>query len=319
MSPRYLANHTSGHCSLHATATIWIEMEGGRLHITKATGEALRLFGYMDISEIACLDLHEIFEVVEYLSDTNEVLTLKCKNLGHGPIWLNACAHQLHQRQHWSLRDITHQKLLTSLTSSPTPKQTNAGNVLSISPFGIVEHVFPTSFMGLNASQIVDKPMMMFVHPEDIKTLCNGLSTMLKSMYADFTVRWQTGADDSGEKTYLPVQVHAMLSEKSPICLIKPLPLKIAPQRPMPTQTKDPYIREWLVFGKVYRNCLGYIHDYLVHWNRHILMQFNHSLGAKNWNCLIESVSHDPSERKNEAAGFLVNLVATWNTFTSSK
>ncbi|KAK9727444.1 hypothetical protein K7432_001826 [Basidiobolus ranarum] len=327
MYTHHLSNHAQGGCSLRSTATIWIEMKEERLYVTGATNEALKLFGYMKESEMISAKIEEIFEVVEYLNESNDFLLLKSRRNVNGTIWINACAHRILNQQHWNLRDVTHQKHLTSMDLTTSINNVDDIHVLSITHFGVIEHVFPGPFMGFNSKQLVDRPLMMFVHPEDLKILCNGLSMMLKSMYANFTIRWQIGADESGEMRYQPIQVHAMISESSPICLIKRLPersLSIRKTHDYEDKEWDTGWTQWRIISHVYQNCFGYIHDYLNYCNRYIL---GDSSDIKNWNRFIGTVYEDfeksPLEAwgnyRKDAAQFLIKLVTNWGIFTSHK
>ncbi|KAK9761808.1 hypothetical protein K7432_013025 [Basidiobolus ranarum] len=341
MHTRHLSSHTQGCCSLRSTATIWVETEGERLYVTRATNEALKLFGYVEESEIISSEIEEVFEIVEYVNESNDYLLLRTMKNSKGPIWVNACAHISKNQQQWNLRDVTHQKLLTSfeLPSPVTEHRDHDVYVLSITHFGIIEHVFPAPFMGLKVNDLIDRPLMKFVHPEDLKILCNGLSTMSKSMYASFTVRWQNGDDDSNEIKYEQVQVHAMISENNPVCVIRSPLATLGTEKSVSIRkahhsdnNRDinrglmwPFIGQLEVVNKIYLHCIDYFQDYWNYWHRYVIEHIEDSPNAKNWNSLLEAVYQDleksPLEAwsncKNNVASFLVNLVTTWSAFAT--
>ncbi|ORX88739.1 hypothetical protein K493DRAFT_341108 [Basidiobolus meristosporus CBS 931.73] len=337
MYTRHLSSHAHGCCSLRSTATIWVETEGERLYVTRATNEALKLFGYVDESEIISSEIEEVFEIVEYLDESNDYLLLKTTKNSRGPIWVNACAHSSKSQQQWNLRDVTHQKLLTSLDlpRSVSSPQIRDVYVLSITHFGIIEHVFPSPFMGLKVGNLVDRPLMKFVHPEDLKTLCSSLSAMSKSMYSDFTLRWQLGTDDVNETKYQVVQVHAMISENNPVCVIRPLaPISsdhalclrkechLDEDNGLTWNPMWPLTGQWDVVNKIYLDFLDYFHDYWSYWHRYVVEHLGDNPNAKNLGNLIGSLYHDieqsPAEVwsscKSNVANFLVGLVTTWIT-----
>jgi len=63
--------------------------------------------------------------------------------------------------------------------------------VVSLTRFGVVDHVHPSSFLGYSAAELVNSPITTFVHPDDVLLLCQGLNEMFKKLYSKFYVRWR--------------------------------------------------------------------------------------------------------------------------------
>ncbi|KAI9205948.1 uncharacterized protein BJ171DRAFT_500167 [Polychytrium aggregatum] len=73
--------------------------------------------------------------------------------------------------------------------------------ILRLTPFGTIDHILPSSFLGYGLDEIVNQSAMKFVHRRDVHKFCRGLDTMFKGGYCRFTMRWLLGSHgpvDSG-------------------------------------------------------------------------------------------------------------------------
>ncbi|KAJ3089281.1 hypothetical protein HK102_006778 [Quaeritorhiza haematococci] len=62
--------------------------------------------------------------------------------------------------------------------------------VLAVTKYGIIDHCYPDEFLGYRAWELVNRPIMAFVHGDDVLKLCRGLDFTVKSYYSKFPVRW---------------------------------------------------------------------------------------------------------------------------------
>ncbi|KAG0170790.1 hypothetical protein DFQ28_003073 [Apophysomyces sp. BC1034] len=227
MSPQ----HSFHHCPLRSSSLLIVSQ--AKQTIISATDEVFDLLGYTPSQlighNLAILDLQK--------SHPNRVLA---RHESQGQVPLEVCLHPdpldaAAGLDYWLLRPAyTPHTLLSpslSIPQIPTPTQSSSPiTIVRLNNYGTIELVHPSAALKQTVSDLVDRPLLSFLHPSDVKTVCESLRPTYKQTYHTFQIRWRSH-DGTYEWTALTVMnaprrlscaaVDDPLSR--PICILRPI------------------------------------------------------------------------------------------------
>lgn len=121
-----------------------------------------------------------------------EHFTLLHESLGQIPF--DICVHHdpltnATDLDYWLIRPIHNNN---GIIQQPQNKTTEGGaTILRLSPFGTIEHAYPSKHFPQQIHQLKGHPIMSFVHESDVRSLCEKLANIKrKKAYLTFSVRW---------------------------------------------------------------------------------------------------------------------------------
>ncbi|KAG0174977.1 hypothetical protein DFQ28_003442 [Apophysomyces sp. BC1034] len=110
---------------------------------------------------------------------------------------------------------------------SLTPSSSVA--VFQLSPYGTVEHVhLSMDSFSQNPSELLGRPIMAFVHPDDVQKLCANVSqtaTRKKRAIRTVRLRWmiENNSSDADKSIWISLTVVTMADGGRPICIMRTL------------------------------------------------------------------------------------------------
>lgn len=190
--------HSFHDCPLRSSSLLIVSKE--KQTIVTATDEVFNMLGYEPTQLIG--------KSIEILNPRS---TLKdsCFMLRHescGDIPFEICSHfdplaNATDLEYWLIRpvqmssSIINAKSITTVIKGPV-------TILRLSPFGTIEHAYPSSEFPQTPHELKGHPIMSFVYKSDVRFLCERLSKLQRRAYATFKIRWlkqhpKDGIDDS--------------------------------------------------------------------------------------------------------------------------
>lgn len=98
---------------------------------------------------------------------------------------------------------------LPQIPALDTAKDLSPMTVLRLSPYGMIEHAQSIGVGSLGfGTDLTGQPIMSFVHPSDVQSLCEGLSQTYKLVHHTFHVRWQRYPHHSSTPTQRQHHAH---------------------------------------------------------------------------------------------------------------
>jgi hypothetical protein len=121
--------------------------------------------------------------------------------------------------EYWLIRPV---QILSSIinTKSTTTIIKGPVTILRLSPFGTIEHAYPSSEFPQMPHELKGHPIMSFVYKSDVRFLCERLSKLQRRAYATFKIRWlkQHPKDDIDDSNFEWVTFTVMNSPRRLSC-----------------------------------------------------------------------------------------------------
>ncbi|GAN10746.1 hypothetical protein MAM1_0396c10293 [Mucor ambiguus] len=185
--------HTTCHsfhaCPLRSSSLLIVSKE--KQTIVTATDEIFNMLGYEPTRLIG-----KSIDILHPRSAPNKSSS-SCYTLRHafcGDIPFDICSHfdplaNATDLEYWLIRPVQH---MTTIPNIHTSNNTMRGpvTILRLSPFGTIEHAYPSSEFPQKPHELRGHPIMSFVYKSDVRFLCERLSKLPKRTFATFKVRW---------------------------------------------------------------------------------------------------------------------------------
>lgn len=183
--------HTTCHsfhaCPLRSSSLLIVSKE--KQTIVTATDEVFNMLGYEPTRLIGTS--------IGILHPRKSSSSSCCYTLRHascGDIPFDICSHfdplaNATDLEYWLIRPVLQ---MTTIPTMHTPNNTMKGpvTILRLSPFGTIEHAYPSSEFPQKPHELRGHPIMSFVYKSDVRFLCERLSKLPKRTFATFKVRW---------------------------------------------------------------------------------------------------------------------------------
>jgi hypothetical protein len=110
----------------------------------------------------------------------NHHLFKGCSRQGQ-TVWFEACIHTISSNTSvWVIRDAT--ELVFASKHNRV--------VLHVNRYGMIDHIFPPTFLDYSYQDVVNHSLMAFVHEQDVMTLIRGMKMAFESQSSSLRVRW---------------------------------------------------------------------------------------------------------------------------------
>ncbi|KAG2196331.1 hypothetical protein INT47_009326 [Mucor saturninus] len=220
--------HSFHDCPLRTSSLLIVSKE--KQTIVTATDEVFDLLGY-DPIELVGRSINLLDPRQYYDNERKERFTLCHATSGHLPFEI--CIHHdpltnATDLDYWLIRPVN---TLRRKTSSPF-------TILRLSPFGTIEHAYPSTQFPQQTPQLKGHPIMSFVHESDVRSMCEKLCHLRRRRtHHTFRVRWlrqfhpkEAHTDQDFEWVSLTVMNAPRRSscdaandpQSRPICIIRP-------------------------------------------------------------------------------------------------
>lgn len=173
--------HSFHDCPLRSSSLLIVSKE--KQTIVTATDEVFDILGYdpKDLvgKSINLLDPRQYFDTEKQ----KDCFTLCHESYGNLPFEI--CIHHdpltnATDLDYWLIRPVN---ALCKKTSSPF-------TILRLSPFGTIEHAYPSNQFPQQTAQLKGHPIMSFVHESDVRSMCEKLCHIRRRTHHTFRVRW---------------------------------------------------------------------------------------------------------------------------------
>ncbi|ORY97998.1 hypothetical protein BCR43DRAFT_490702 [Syncephalastrum racemosum] len=215
--PQQYHPHSFHDCPLRSSSLLIIDRT--KQTIITATDEVFNTLGYSPVQlighNVGLLDLRPLqprYVNTDYNSNSDN------GNGGHykrymarhestgGQVALEICVHpdamaSCADLDYWLLRPLQDAPphglfsptlALPQIPALETTTDMSPMTVLRLSPYGMIEHAQSIGAGSLGfGTDLTGQPIMSFVHPSDVQSLCEGLSQTYKLLHHTFHVRWQ--------------------------------------------------------------------------------------------------------------------------------
>lgn len=184
--------HTTSHsfhdCPLRSSSLLIISKE--KQTIVTATDEVFNMLGYEPTRLIGkSIDILHLCSVPKKPS---------CYTLRHessGDIPFDICSHfdplaNATDLEYWLIRPVQQMSTTPTIRTSSSCMTKGPVTILRLSPFGTIEHAYPSSEFPQKPHELRGHPIMSFVYKSDVRFLCERLSKLPKRTFATFKVRW---------------------------------------------------------------------------------------------------------------------------------
>lgn len=226
-------DHFFHNCPLRSSSLMIVNKE--KQTIVTATDEVFNMLGYEPIQLVG--------KSVSILNPTKHKQRENCYYLLHesyGKTCFELCIHfdpltNATDLEYWLLRPIAIQRQSALVRASSSPS-TGPVTILRLSPFGTIEHAYPSLEFPQTPHDLRGQPIMSFVHQSDVRSLCEKLSKIPQRVYTTFRIRWLKAHPKHGEEQqYKWVSFTVMNNprrsscsslydpQSRPVCIIRPL------------------------------------------------------------------------------------------------
>ncbi|CAO3654783.1 unnamed protein product [Mucor fragilis] len=186
--------HTTSHsfhdCPLRSSSLLIVSKE--KQTIVTATDEVFNMLGYEPTHLIG-----KSVDILHLCSAPKKPSSSGCYTLRHascGDIPFEICSHfdplaNATDLEYWLIRPAQH---MTTIPNIRACNNTARGpvTILRLSPFGTIEHAYPSSEFPQKLHELRGHPIMSFVYKSDVRFLCERLSKLPRRTFATFKVRW---------------------------------------------------------------------------------------------------------------------------------
>lgn len=253
--------HTFHGCPLRSSSLLIVSKE--KQTIITATDEVFDILGY-EPTELVGRSINILDPRQQFYYDGGEKkerFTLCHESLGQLPFEI--CIHHdpltnATDLDYWLIRPVN---MLRKKPSSPF-------TILRLSPFGTIEHAYPSTQFPQQTRELKGHPIMSFVHESDVRPLCDKLCNIRRRTHQTFRVRWLNllhPKESHNDQDFEWVSLTVMNSPRKkscdaaydpqsrPICIIRPDPPCILekPQKECQSSYLTPYLLTGLVSGTV--------------------------------------------------------------------
>lgn len=258
--------HTFHNCPLRSSSLLIVSKE--KQTIVTATDEVFDVLGY-EPTALVGRSINSLDPRRQFYYDSGEKkerFTLRHESLGQTPFEI--CIHHdpltnATDLDYWLIRPVN---TVLRKTSSPF-------TILRLSPFGTIEHAYPSTQFPQQTRELKGHPIMSFVHESDVRSLCDKLCNIRRRTHHTFRVRWlhlihpnENHTDQDFEWVSLTVMNSprkqscddAYDPQSRPVCIIRPDPRCILEkhqqqqqQTECPSSFATPYLLTGLVSGTV--------------------------------------------------------------------
>ncbi|KAL9554479.1 hypothetical protein MBANPS3_002809 [Mucor bainieri] len=188
--------HTTCHsfhaCPLRSSSLLIVSKE--KQTIVTATDEVFNMLGY----EPTCLigksvDILHLCSVPKKPSSSSSCC-YTLRHASHGDIPFDICSHfdplaNATDLEYWLIRPAQHMSTIPNMHTSSNAMR-GPVTILRLSPFGTIEHAYPSSEFPQKLHELIGHPIMSFVYKSDVRFLCERLSKLPKRTFTTFKVRW---------------------------------------------------------------------------------------------------------------------------------
>ncbi|KAI9478033.1 MAG: hypothetical protein EXX96DRAFT_608625 [Benjaminiella poitrasii] len=229
--------HSFDCCPLRSSSLLIIDK--AKQTIVTATDEVFDILGYKETTQLLNKPI-EILRPRPYAKRANHFLFQHAETGKSVPF--EVCRHQ-DPMSNAATTDLEYILMRPFVQCPPmnekkTARRTKVGpvTVVRLSPFGMIEHACPSSEFPQSIYELVGQPIMSFIHPSDLRTLCQQLSKVPQQrLYVThFRARWLvTGGCDIDVFDWVSLTVMNLLPRDTavhesnnsvyPICIIRPI------------------------------------------------------------------------------------------------
>lgn len=173
--------HSFHDCPLRSSSLLIVSKE--KQTIVTATDEVFDILGY-DPKELVGKSINLLDPRQHYDAEKKkDCFTLCHESFGQLPFEI--CIHHdpltnATDLDYWLIRPVN---TLRKKTSSPF-------TILRLSPFGTIEHAYPSNQFPQQLAQLKGHPIMSFVHESDLRSMCEKLCHIRRRTHHTFRVRW---------------------------------------------------------------------------------------------------------------------------------
>ncbi|CAO3656433.1 unnamed protein product [Mucor hiemalis] len=228
--------HSFHDCPLRSSSLLIVNKE--KQTIVTATDEIFDILGY-EPTQLVGRSVNILDPRRKYYKDEEgkkkERFTLRHESFGQIPVEI--CIHHdpltnATDLDYWLIRPLS-----TVLGGGLAPTASLPITILRLSPFGTIEHAYPSTQFPQQLQELKGRPIMSFVHESDVRPLCEKLCNIKKRIHHTFRIRWlrlfhpqeEHTEDDFDWVTFTIMNSPRRLScdaaydpQSRPICIIRP-------------------------------------------------------------------------------------------------
>lgn len=241
--------HSFHDCPLRSSSLMIVNKE--KQTIVTATDEIFDILGY-EPTQLVGRSVNILDPRRKYYKDEEgkkkERFFLRHESFGQIP--MDICIHHdpltnAMDLDYWLIRPLA-----TVLGGGLTTSTTTANlpiTILRLSPFGTIEHAYPSTQFPQQLHELKGRPIMSFVHESDVRPLCEKLCNIKKRIHHTFRIRWlrlfhpkeEHTEDDFDWVTFTIMNSPRRLScdaaydpQTRPICIIRPAAMEETQSQP---------------------------------------------------------------------------------------